>query len=509
MLKHTEVLNNRYKIQKQLGYNTSRYTFLARDLQTHQLVVAKLLIFNHDFRWEDLKLFEREVKILQSLSHPSIPKYIEYFEINHPNLQGFALVQTYIDAQSLQTYLINGRTFSEREVKQLAKQLLLILDYLHSHQPCVIHCDIKPSNVLLSNRSSHSVGDVYLVDFGSLHLANYQDDTITIVGTYGYMPPEQFGGKVFPASDIYALGATLIYLITGIEPADLSQQDLQIQFEQFTHVSASFRDWLKLMTHPSLKRRFSSVAESLNALESGKIQFNEPPLSKIIIKKIDASLKINIPYNQSNSEKNYYVKAINKMKQNYHESWLSKLLTILITPAIYTFIFFLLAPFIFLLCALWVLVFIYIVIGLSIYCYCAIRDFFMKNKKFFKVLLPDENHKLSINKNIKSIDCLNLNITSQKITLTFNYTSKSKKQEVYTVFQEPIQKLSSIMFQRKRYVEVKDDTDTEIKEEEVPPMLFLMIGNQRYGLSYQLTISELYLLAEEISNFLDIPITWF
>ncbi len=453
---------------------------------------------------------------MQSLSHPSIPQYIEYFELNNPNLHGFALVQTYIDAQSLQTYLINGCTFSETEIKQLAKQLLLILNYLHSHQPCIIHRDIKPSNILLTNRSSHSVGDVYLVDFGSLHIANYQDGTITIVGTYGYMPPEQFGGKVFPASDIYSLGTTLIYLITGVEPADLPQNDLQIQFEQFTKISSSFRDWLKLMTHPSLKKRFSSVAESLNALESGKIQSNKTPFSKVVIEKIDGSLKIVISYNRSNSAKNYNVKAINKMKQPYHKSWLKIFCRTLITPGLLIFALLSLAPFIFLIWTLFTQIptqiFIILSIALIIFNHfdCAIHANFIKNKNLFKDLLPDENKEAFINKNVKSIDYLTLNITSQEIILTLNYTSKLKTQEVYTVFQEPIQRLSSIVFKKKSYqeVEVNDEGNIKIQEQELAPMLSLNIGKKRHGLSYQLNMSELYLLAEEISNFVDIPITW-
>ncbi|MGB3534227.1 MAG: protein kinase [Microcoleaceae cyanobacterium] len=87
------------------------------------------------------------------------------------------------------------------------------MQYLHSHLHPVIHRDIKPSNILLTDRSGNSPGTVYLVDFGSVKTV-IQSGTITIVGTYGYMPTEQFGGKTTPASDLYSLGATLIYLIT-------------------------------------------------------------------------------------------------------------------------------------------------------------------------------------------------------------------------------------------------------------------------------------------------------
>jgi eukaryotic-like serine/threonine-protein kinase len=263
-----EILGNRYKCDRRLGKQAGRQTLLARDLKTQQQVVVKLLSFSSDFNWEDLKLFEREVETLKSLSHPAIPRYLDSFEIDTPSRKGFALVQSYIEAKSLQEYLSDGRTFSESEVKQLATALLDILAYLHQRQPPVIHRDIKPSNILLKNRSGNSVGEVYLVDFGAVQtLATQQGKTVTVVGTYGYMPPEQFGGRAVPASDLYGLGATLIALITKQHPADLPQQDLQLEFEQFTQLSPGFTNWLKWMTHPSLERRPASVKIAKEVLE--------------------------------------------------------------------------------------------------------------------------------------------------------------------------------------------------------------------------------------------------
>lgn len=263
-----EILENRYKCSRRLGKQAGRQTLLARDLKTQQQVVVKLLSFSSDFNWEDLKLFQREVETLKSLSHPAIPRYLDSFEIDTPSRKGFALVQTYIEAKSLQEYLSDGRTFSENEVKQLATALLDILGYLHQRQPPVIHRDIKPSNILLKNRSGNSVGEVYLVDFGAVQtLATQQGKTVTVVGTYGYMPPEQFGGRAVPASDLYGLGATLIALITKQHPADLPQQDLQLEFEQFTELSPGFSNWLKWMTHPSLERRPASVQIAKEVLE--------------------------------------------------------------------------------------------------------------------------------------------------------------------------------------------------------------------------------------------------
>ncbi|MEG4232363.1 serine/threonine-protein kinase [Microcoleus sp. Pol11C3] len=263
-----EILADRYQCDRRLGKQAGRQTLLARDLKTQQQVVVKLLSFSSDFNWEDLKLFEREVETLKSLSHPAIPRYLDSFEIDTPSRKGFALVQSYIEAKSLQEYLSDGRTFSESEVKQLATALLDILAYLHQRQPPVIHRDIKPSNILLKNRSGNSVGEVYLVDFGAVQtLATQQGKTVTVVGTYGYMPPEQFGGRAVPASDLYGLGATLIALITKQHPADLPQKDLQIEFEQFSQLSPGFTNWLKWMTHPSLDRRPASVQMAKEVLE--------------------------------------------------------------------------------------------------------------------------------------------------------------------------------------------------------------------------------------------------
>lgn len=286
-----QVLKERYLVREQLSKNAGRRTLLAEDLQTQELVVIKLLIFNENFQWDNLKLFEREAQTLQLLSHPAIPRYLDYFDIHTAGGQGFALVQSYIPAKSLSEWLKIGRTFSEAEVKQLAKALLEILNYLHSQQPQVIHRDLKPSNILLENRSGNNVGEVYLIDFGSVNtLAAKKGNTITVVGTYGYMPPEQFGGRAVPASDLYSLGATLIYLVTGRHPAELSQDNLQIKFESAVNLNSDLIDWLKWMTQPSLNRRLKSAGEALKALEQPR---QSRALSAVRQKPFGSKIKIN------------------------------------------------------------------------------------------------------------------------------------------------------------------------------------------------------------------------
>ncbi|MEH2117695.1 serine/threonine protein kinase [Nostoc sp.] len=297
-----EILGDRYEVQQLLGKKAGRRTLLARDLKTQELVVIKLLSLGGDFEWDSLKLFEREAETLKCLSHPLIPRYLDYFEVNSPTIKGFALVQTYIPAQTLEQYLQTGRTFTEAEIKLIAKAVLEILIYLHGLYPPVIHRDIKPSNILLGERSGNSVGQVYLVDFGSVQtVLATESGTKTVVGTYGYMPQEQFGGRTVPASDIYSLGATLIYLVTGTYPADLPQKDFRIQFEQVANLSPSFTNWLKWMIEPSLERRFSSAAVALAALEkpqptnSPALIVGKPDGSKIQLTKNWDSLEIIVP----------------------------------------------------------------------------------------------------------------------------------------------------------------------------------------------------------------------
>ncbi|MGI0488395.1 serine/threonine protein kinase [Pantanalinema rosaneae CENA516] len=294
-----QILGNRYQVERQIGKQTGRWTLLARDLTTQEQVVLKLLFLDEQLEWDDLKLFEREVEILKSLSHPCIPRYLGYFEHDLPNDKALVLIQTYVEGKSLEQCLQEGRRFNEAEAKQLAKALLGILSYLHGRQPPIVHRDIKPSNILLANRQ------LYLVDFGSVKTLTGSDSTaFTIVGTYGYMPPEQFSGRALPASDLYSLGATLIALIAGTHPSSLPHQGVKIDLSSF-QLSAEFADWLGWLTESSLERRAKTVQEALDALEQGRQQRRQtasgqtpvakPADSKITLTKEADSLEIILP----------------------------------------------------------------------------------------------------------------------------------------------------------------------------------------------------------------------
>ncbi|PMB12470.1 serine/threonine protein kinase, partial [Fischerella thermalis CCMEE 5319] len=249
MLEAGEILCNRYQLQEKLGQDASRQTWLAQDLakQPQERVVVKLLILSPQMQWDEQKLFEREAQVLKNLNHPRIPKYRDYFVLEHQSgskFPWFGLVQSYIPGTSLQKLIDKGQRFSESQVEKIAVEVLSILVYLHELNPPVLHRDIKPSNLIWGEDKR-----VYLVDFGAVQdQAVLEGATFTVVGTYGYVPIEQFAGRAVPASDLYALGATLIHLLTGMSPADLPHRDARIHFTDRVSVDLGFVNWIGKLT---------------------------------------------------------------------------------------------------------------------------------------------------------------------------------------------------------------------------------------------------------------------
>jgi serine/threonine protein kinase len=180
----------------------------------------------------------------------------------------FCLVQDYIPGQSLQQLLDQGQHFTLAQVRSIAIQVLEILSYLHGLNPPVLHRDIKPSNLIFQEDVDSDKGaSIYLVDFGAVADPTVVEGvTFTVVGTAGYAPLEQFWGKAVPASDLYALGATLIHLLTGTAPADLPQQNLRIHFRDRVSLSPSFVSWLESLTEPNLERRFNCASQAISTL---------------------------------------------------------------------------------------------------------------------------------------------------------------------------------------------------------------------------------------------------
>lgn len=258
-------LVQRYELVEPLANHDNRQTWIALDQEQSppQQVVVKCLTVNSSEHWQSLKLFERESQVLQALDHPQIPDYLDFFELEEGF--GFGLVQEYIPGKSLKQLLNEGNHFEREQVQKIAQSLLKILIYLHELSPPVLHRDIKPSNIVLDEDER-----LYLVDFGAVQTQGATEgQTFTVVGTYGYAPMEQYGGRAIAASDLYSLGATLIHLLTGVAPINLSQDENGFNFAAQTNVEQPFVNWLVKLAHPQLRKRFSSANEALETLETG------------------------------------------------------------------------------------------------------------------------------------------------------------------------------------------------------------------------------------------------
>jgi len=260
MLTAGTLLNHRFRLKRQLNENPIRQTWLADDLILKDKAVVKLLALGGSMQWEDLKLLEREAQILKQLNHPRLVKYRDYFSLDDQNVW-FALATEYIPGSSLKQKLDEHHRFSQKQLYEIAFEVLEILNYLHQLHPPVLHRDLKPSN-LIWGEDHH----IYLIDLGAVQLQpRTPGSTFTVVGTFGYTPIEQFGGLAVPASDLYALGATLIHLLTGIPPAELPQQNFKIKFNGDI-LEPAFKTWLETLIEPAVDARFSSAQVALYAL---------------------------------------------------------------------------------------------------------------------------------------------------------------------------------------------------------------------------------------------------
>ncbi|KAK2964113.1 putative serine/threonine protein kinase [Blattamonas nauphoetae] len=221
-------LNNRFYALKMLGKGAFGRTYLALDDSKFQkneypFVVLKMFYSDHSSE-KAIDLFKGEAKQLKALSNRSIPAYVDDFEEEHR----LFLVQEHIEGQDLKAICQRKGCFSEDEVLIFLQQMVPVLNYIHENN--IIHRDIKPENIMLRRRDMSYV----LVDFGASHwrqeqeqgggpktgniLDDYDDDG-TIVGTPGFIAPEVLNGERHPMCDVYSLGVTAIYLLTGVNPA--------------------------------------------------------------------------------------------------------------------------------------------------------------------------------------------------------------------------------------------------------------------------------------------------
>lgn len=274
-------LKDTYRIVAELTGGGFGLTFKAERQSDGREVLLKELRFERLGEWKALELFEREAKVLHSLSHTGIPEYHDYFasdgerafnagELLSGEGQGdlsFIIVQAYIAGPTLHQVIQEGARFTTDELLAIFRNLLAVLDYLHTLSPPVIHRDIKPANIILDRENVP-----HLVDFGAIQDRLKRETQLgsTSVGTFGYIPLEQMMGKARAASDLYALGMTMLAAITHLEPEELPVDDAtgKIRLEALGHIPEPFKVPLDAMTEPIIGNRVPSARAVLELLDN-------------------------------------------------------------------------------------------------------------------------------------------------------------------------------------------------------------------------------------------------
>ncbi|NEO45658.1 MAG: protein kinase [Moorea sp. SIO4A3] len=220
---NAKLLNNRYRVLETLGSGGFGDTFLAEDIHMpsrRRCVIKQLKALAHNSKAYKLvqERFQREAAVLEALgeAHDQIPRLYAYFS----EAEKFYLVQEWIRGNTFTTLVRQGKKFTEIEVRELLISLLKVLEYVHSRR--IIHRDIKPDNIIIRQRDGVPV----LIDFGAVKEAMSTVVTNSgtphpasiIIGTPGYMSSEQSAGHPTYSSDLYSLGLTAIFLLTGKIP---------------------------------------------------------------------------------------------------------------------------------------------------------------------------------------------------------------------------------------------------------------------------------------------------
>jgi serine/threonine protein kinase len=298
-----QIFRDRYQVIRSLGRGGFGVTFLARDVSLPgepECVIKQLSpkTTNPAVLRKASERFEREAKALAQLgSHAQIPRLLDYFESEG----SFYLVQEYVSGSNLAKEIRQNGPLSELGVKRFLKEILSVLEYVHQNQ--VIHRDIKPPNIIRCQDD----GRLVLIDFGAVkdEIAEFDDDgqkapTTQFVGTVGFAPPEQLALRPLYASDIYAIGVTCLYLLTGKPPMEfeIDSRTGEILWQEFVDVSEHFEKILRKMLKISPRDRYQSVEQVLRALDLEPYLDN---LADCMHKKPSASAQAIAPDAESNT----------------------------------------------------------------------------------------------------------------------------------------------------------------------------------------------------------------
>ena len=255
---------DRYDVVRTLGQGAFAQTLLAHDTRLDRQVAIKVL---HPRRVDSLKayeLFEREAAVLKELRHPAIPAVHGFFRAPWDSAEQAAfLVMEYIEGTSFEQLIAERRHLDPELVLHLMVELFGVLDYLHTRVPPVLHRDIKPANLIVR------AGDApALVDFGAVRnvFRGADEAGSTVVGTYGYMPYEQYMGQASPASDLFALGATFLHLVTGRAPPQFMSSAGRLEVPADLPCGEPLRGVLTRLLSAAPGDRFQSAREARAAL---------------------------------------------------------------------------------------------------------------------------------------------------------------------------------------------------------------------------------------------------
>ncbi len=271
------LLEGRYRVIKGLGGGGFGKTYEVQDSDPNNLntghsaiKVLKVLLHNHP---KYVELFERETHVLSRLNHPGIPKVQPdahfKFEVNNSDIPLYCLVMEKIEGLNLSQYITKrGKCVSQKVAIQWLMQLLRILEEIHHHN--FFHRDIKPSNIML-----RSTGQLVLIDFGTArevtdtYLSKQSVGEVTGLFSAGYSPLEQLNGQAVPQSDFFALGRTIVYLLTGKHPSELydAHVDKLNWRERVREIYSEFADLLDHIMARLPNERPQSAALILNKLE--------------------------------------------------------------------------------------------------------------------------------------------------------------------------------------------------------------------------------------------------
>lgn len=263
-LQETQSLQSgRYRIVRQLAVGGQGTAYLAVDATsrgaTAQVVLKEFVLpvyVDKEVRKQALEKFQRESQMLQELRNPRIVQLLSYFVEDHRAY----LVLEHIDGVSLRTLVEEQGALCEEQVMELALQMCSILEYLHGLEPPLIHRDFTPDNLILQGD-----GQLKLIDFDVAR--RDAGSKTSVVGKHSFIPPEQFRGRPSVQSDLYALGATLHYLLTGDDPEPLTRSS---PFQSGALVSQAFDAVVMRATELELENRFHSACEVRSALSSSQ-----------------------------------------------------------------------------------------------------------------------------------------------------------------------------------------------------------------------------------------------